>query len=205
MVNKIKLIVGESPYPGRKTYKKLEIKDYLKIKNNKKLVVGFISVSKIDDKNLVWCSTMKKVLNFLYEDSEINHIKSVKELLKLFEDDGIFLVNIYNNLLPNNKIDKKSSIISIIEKFIKDNSDKKIEILMVGKESVKIISENFGNKKYKNIECYSIIHPAARGRHSDQVKKQWITRDYKVMGNVYSESDKLKEVFTVSRTLTKEI
>ena len=205
MVNKIRLIVGESPYPGRKTYKKLEIKNYLKLENNKKLVVGFISVSKINDENLVWCPTMKKVLNFLYEDSKINHIKSVKELLSLFKRDGIFLVNIYNELLPNNKIDKSSSIISIIDEFIKKNSDKKIERLMVGKESVKIISEKFGNKKYKNVECYSIIHPAARGRHSDQVKKQWITRDYKIMGNVYSESDKLKEVFTVSRTLTKEI
>ena len=75
MVNKIRLIVGESPYPGRKTYKKLEIKNYLKLENNKKLVVGFISVSKINDENLVWCPTMKKVLNFLYEDSKINHIK----------------------------------------------------------------------------------------------------------------------------------
>lgn len=205
MTDKIKLIIGESPYPGRKKYRKLEITDYLKIGNNLKLSVGFISVSKKNDENLVWCPTMKKVLNFLYEDSKINHIKSVKELLSLFERERIFLVNIYNKLLPNNKIDKSSSIISIIDEFIKKNSDKKIEILMVGKESVKIISEKFGNKKYKNIKCYSIIHPAARGRHSDQVKKQWITRDYKIMGNVYSESDKLKEVFTVSRTLTKEV
>ena len=102
---------------------------------------------------------------------------------------------------------KEFKIVSFDSDFAKTLGfpSKKIEILMVGKESVKIISEKFGNKKYKNVECYSIIHPAARGRHSDQVKKQWITRDYKIMGNVYSESDKLKEVFTVSRTLTKEI
>lgn len=203
MLDRIRLIVGESPYPGRKSYQKLEITDYLKIDNSKKLVVGFISVSRKNDENLVWCPTMKKVLNFLYEDSKINHIKSVKELLNLFERDGIFLVNIYNKLMSNNEIDKSSSIVSIIDEFIKKNSDKKIEILMVGKESVKIISENFGNKNIKNIECFSIIHPAARGRHSNQVKKQWITRDYKIMGNIYSESDKLKEVFTVNRKLNE--
>ena len=119
MTDKIKLIIGESPYPGRKKYRKLEITDYLKIGNNLKLSVGFISVSKKNDENLVWCPTMKKVLNFLYEDSKINHIKSVKELLSLFERERIFLVNIYNKLLPNNKIDKSSSIISIIDEFIK--------------------------------------------------------------------------------------
>ena len=181
MTSRIKLIIGESPYPGKLKYKKIEVKNYLKINNDKELSVGFIAVSKRDDNKLEWCNTMELVMNLFYEDIRENLVENKDELLQKLYNDEIYLINIYNKLLEkenrNGKklIDKDSNNIDIVGEFINhsNNRDKEIDILMIGNEAINIVTKYCCRKGFSNVTLYSIIHPAAFGRNFENRIKCW--------------------------------
>lgn len=201
MKGRIKLIIGESPFPGESNYKKIEIKDYLKIKNDKELSVAFIAVSKKDDNKLEWCSAMKLVMNLFYDDIGENLVENKDELLQKLYNDNIYLINIYNKLLEEKnlkgkkKFDKDSINIDIVGEFIKHskNRDKEVDILMIGNESINIVTKYCCRKCFPNVKLYSIIHPSARGRSLEDRIKCWEHFEYKE--DKYSSSEEVIKAF----------